>query len=160
MKSVLPTTKFKLQAPASPRQQRLQVPLNGHPPPTLSKSVLKDPQSGSQAAKLLGRLDQLSRPRALLFSSPISASPHYGLPEIPRYIFSAINRGNQKLGSGFLPDLAEKTMRAPKRLSSSLMTWSPFLLWEAPFGSMLTRWRIRSVIRPGHRANNGSQLRQ
>ena len=31
----------------------------------------------------------------------------------------------------------------PQRLSRSLMTWSPFLPWEAPFGSMLTQLPIR-----------------
>ncbi len=106
MKSVLPRTKFKLDAQERPGQKRLQAPLNGHSPPVLSGSaILKDPQSGSRTAKLLGHLDQLSRPRAPLYSSPISAPPQYRLPEIPRYIFVGDQPGESEIRLGIFAGL-------------------------------------------------------
>jgi hypothetical protein len=132
MKSVLRRTKFKLHAAKSPRKNRLEAPLNGHAPAPLSGS-------GSPVAKLHGHLDQLSQLRVRLYRSPISASPHYRLLEIPAISLSVISRANQKFGSGSSPDCVERIMLVPKRLSSSWMTWSPCLRWEAPFGSMLTQ---------------------
>ena len=107
MKSVLPSTKFKLHAQERPSQKRLQAPFNGHSPPPLSGSaILKDPQSGSQTARrLLGHLDQLSKPRVRLYSSPISASPHYGLPQIPRYIFLGDQPGESEIRLGIFAGL-------------------------------------------------------
>jgi hypothetical protein len=125
MKSLLPNTKFRLRAQGGLSQRRLQAPPNGHSPPLSGSTILKDLQFRSQAAKLLGHLDQLSRARVRLYSSPVSAPPQYRLPEIPRLSLSAINRANQKFGSGSSPDCVGRTMWVPKRLSSSLMTWSP-----------------------------------
>jgi protein MpaA len=106
MKSVLASSKFRLQAPADPRKKRLQTPLNGHSPPPLSgSSILKAPPSGSQVAKLLGHLDLLSRPRARLYRSPISAPPHYRLPEIPRYIFVGDQPGESEIRLGIFAGL-------------------------------------------------------
>jgi hypothetical protein len=99
MKSV-PSTKFELYAQERPSQKRLQAPLNGHSSP-LSGSVLKDPQSGLQTARrLLGHLDQLSKPRVRLYSSPIPASPQHGLPQIPRYIFLGDQPGESEIRLG------------------------------------------------------------
>jgi hypothetical protein len=105
MKSVLPSTKYKLHAQERPSQKRLQAPLNGHSPPLSGSAILKDPQSGSQAAKLLGHLDQLSQPRARLYSSPVSAPPHYRLPEIPRYIFVGDQPGESEIRLGIFAGL-------------------------------------------------------
>jgi hypothetical protein len=106
MKSVLPSTKFKLHAPERQRKNRLQTPLNGNSPPPLSGSaILKDPPSGSHVAKLLGHLDQLSQPRVRLYRSPISASSHYRLPEIPRYIFVGDQPGESEIRLGIFAGL-------------------------------------------------------
>ena len=106
MKSVLPSNKFRLQAPAHPRKKRFQAPLNGHSPPLLSgSSILKAPPSGSQVAKLLGHLDLLSQPRARLYRSPISAPPQYRLPEIPRYIFVGDQPGESEIRLGIFAGL-------------------------------------------------------
>jgi hypothetical protein len=106
MKSLLPNTKFKLHAKERPSQNRLQASLHGHSPPPLSGSVLKDAQSGSQTARrLLGHLDQLSKPRVRLYSSPISASPHYGIPQIPLYIFLGDQPGESEIRLGIFAGL-------------------------------------------------------
>src|ERR1700726_4892133 len=106
MKSVLPRTQFKLHAPARPRKKRLEASLNGHAPPPLSGSAIRKEQpSGPQAAKLLGHLDQLAQPRARLYSSPISAPPHYTLPEIPRYIFVGDQPGESEIRLGIFAGL-------------------------------------------------------
>ena len=110
MKSLLPNTKFKLHAQERP-QNRLQASLHGHSPPPLSGSVLKDAQSGSQTARrLLGHLDQLSKPRVRLYSSPISASPHYGIPQIPLYIFLGDEPGESEIRLGIFANSEERTM--------------------------------------------------
>jgi hypothetical protein len=93
MKSVFPSTKFKPHAQERLGQKRLKAPLNG------------DSQSGWQATKLLGHLDQLSKPRARLYSSPISAPPHYRLPEIPRYIFVGNQPGESEIRLGIFAGL-------------------------------------------------------
>ena len=106
MKSVLPSTKFKLHAPERQRKNRLQTPLNGNSPPAVSGSaILKDPPSGSRAAKLLGHLDLLSQRRGRLYSSPISAPPHYKSPEIPRYIFVGDQPGESEIRLGIFAGL-------------------------------------------------------
>jgi hypothetical protein len=102
MKSVLPRTKFKLHAPARPRKKRLEAPLNGYAPPLLSGSAIR---KDSPAAKLLGHLDQLSQPRARLYSSPISTPPHYTMPEIPRYIFVGDQPGESEIRLGIFAGL-------------------------------------------------------
>jgi protein MpaA len=106
MKSVLPSTKFRLHAPPPPRKKRLRAPLNGHSPPPLSRSgLLTDRPSGSPASRLLGHLDQLSQPRGRLYSSPISAPPQYRLPEIPRYIFLGDQPGETEIRLGIFAGL-------------------------------------------------------
>jgi hypothetical protein len=106
VKSVLPTTKFKFQAPTRPRKKHSEAPLKGHSPPPRSESVTcKDPPSGSSAAKLLGHLDQLAQPRARLYSSPISPPPHYRWPEIPRYIFVGDQPGESEIRLGIFAGL-------------------------------------------------------
>jgi protein MpaA len=100
MKSVFPTTKLKLQAPARRRQKRLEAS------PTLSRSaILRDSPSAWQAAKLLGHLDHLSQPRGRLYSSPISAPSHYRWPEIPRYIFVGDQPGESEIRLGIFAGL-------------------------------------------------------
>jgi hypothetical protein len=106
MKSVLPGTKFNLHAEKPRRQKRLEAPLNGHSPPAIPGSAIrKDPPSDWQAAKLLGHLDQLSKPRVRLYRSPISASPHYRLPQIPRYIFVGDQPGESEIRLGIFAGL-------------------------------------------------------
>jgi len=106
MKSVLPSTKFKLRAPARQHKKRLEAPLDGHSPTPLSESAnLRDPKSGTQAAKLLGHLDQLSQPRVRLYNSPISISPCYRLPQIPRYIFVGDQPGESEIRLGIFAGL-------------------------------------------------------
>jgi hypothetical protein len=101
MKSVLPSTKYKLHT-----QERLrQKPLHGHSPPLSGSAIREDRQSGWPAAKLLGHLDQLSQPRARLYSSPISASPAYRLPQIPRYIFVGDQPGESEIRLGIFAGL-------------------------------------------------------
>jgi hypothetical protein len=101
MKSVLPSTKYKLHA-----QERLrQKPLHGHSPPLSGSAIREDRQSGWPAAKLLGHLDQLSQPRARLYSSPISASPAYRLPQIARYIFVGDQPGESEIRLGIFAGL-------------------------------------------------------
>jgi hypothetical protein len=103
---VLPRTKFKLQAPVRPPKKRLEAPLHGHAQPPLSGSAIrKDPPSGSQVAKLLGHLDQLSQSRVRLYRSPISASLHHRLPEIPRYIFVGDQPGESEIRLGIFAGL-------------------------------------------------------
>jgi hypothetical protein len=103
MKPAVPGTRC---APEHPGQMQLNAPLNGHsPPPSAAATILVDPPSGSQAAKLLARLDQLSRPQARLYSSPISAPPHYGLPGIPRYIFGGDQPGESEIRLGIFAGL-------------------------------------------------------
>jgi hypothetical protein len=105
MKSVLPSTKFNLHAQKPPRKKRFEA-LNGHSRPALPGSaILKGRQSGSQAAKLLGHLDQLSQPRGGLYSSPIPAPPHSRLPEIPRYIFVGDQPGESEIRLGIFAGL-------------------------------------------------------
>jgi murein peptide amidase A len=106
MKTVLPSKKFKLYDPARPRKKRIEAPLDGHSPTPLSGSEnLRDPKSGSQVAKLLGHLDQLSQPGARLYSSPISAPAHYRWPEIPRYIFVGDQPGESEIRLGIFAGL-------------------------------------------------------
>jgi hypothetical protein len=106
MKSALLSTKLKFRAQKRRGQKRLEAPINGHSPPALGGSGLrKDPQSGWQAAKLLGHLDRLSQPRGPLYSSPISAPPHYKLPEIPRYIFVGDQPGESEIRLGIFAGL-------------------------------------------------------
>jgi hypothetical protein len=106
MKSVLPRIELKLHAPKSPRKNRLETPLNGHAPPPLPGSgIRKDPSSSTPAAKLLGHLDQLSQLRVRLYRSPISPSPHYRLPEIPRYIFVGDQPGESEIRLGIFAGL-------------------------------------------------------
>jgi protein MpaA len=107
VKSVSPTTKFKLQSTDQSRKKRTEAPLNRHSPPPLSTRsvILKDSPPGSQAAKLLGRLDQLSQPRARLYSSPVSAPAHSRLPEIPRYIFVGDQPGETEIRLGIFAGL-------------------------------------------------------
>jgi murein peptide amidase A len=106
MKSILPKTQFKLRAQKRPGRKRLPAPLNGNsPPPGSGSAIRKDPQSDPPAAKLLGHLDQLSQPRARLYSSPILASPHYRLPEIPRYIFVGDQPGESEIRLGIFAGL-------------------------------------------------------
>jgi hypothetical protein len=120
MKPVAPCTRH---AKKSSGQMKLQAPLNGHSsPPPAAAAILGDPPSGSQAAKLLARLDQLSRPQARLYSSPISVPPRYGSPGIPRYIFVGDQPGESEIRLGIFAGLQERTMWVPKRLSSSLTT--------------------------------------
>jgi hypothetical protein len=103
MKPVVPGTR---RAQEHPGQMQLQAPLNGHsPPPPAAEAILGDPPSGSQAAKLLARLDQLSRPQARLYSSPISVPPRYGLPGIPRYIFVGDQPGESEIRLGIFAGL-------------------------------------------------------
>ena len=66
-----------------------------------------DLQSRSQAAKLLGHLDQLSRERVRLYSSPVSAPPQYRLPEIPRYIFVGDQPGESEIRLGIFAGLLQ-----------------------------------------------------
>jgi murein peptide amidase A len=106
VKSILPTTKFKLKTQVRPPKKRLEAPLNGHsPPPPAGSTALKSSSSRGQAAKLLGRLDQLSQSRARLYSSPISAPPHYRWPEIPRYIFLGDQPGESEIRLGIFAGL-------------------------------------------------------
>jgi murein peptide amidase A len=106
VKSVLPTTKFKLQAQARPPERRLAAPRKGPSSPLHSgSSTLKGPRSASSAARLLGRLDQLSEPRSRLYSSPISTPPHYRWPEIPRYVFVGDQPGESEIRLGIFAGL-------------------------------------------------------
>jgi hypothetical protein len=105
MKSLLPRTKYKLNAQERLGQNQLQAPLNGHSPPLAPSAILKDLKSGSQAGKLLGHLDQLSQARVRLYSSPVSAPPHYRLPEIPRYIFVGDQPGESEIRLGIFAGL-------------------------------------------------------
>jgi hypothetical protein len=105
MKSLLPNTKFKIRAQESLSQKRLQARPNRHSPPLSGSTILKDLQSLSQAAKLLGHLDQLSRERMRLYSSPVSAPPQYRLPEIPRYIFVGDQPGESEIRLGIFAGL-------------------------------------------------------
>jgi hypothetical protein len=111
MKSVFPTTKLKLQAPARHRQKRLEAS------PTLSRSaILRDSPSAWQAAKLLGHLDHLSQPRGRLYSSPISAPSHYRWPEIPRYIFVGDQPGESEIRLGIFAGLREEDHAGAKAI--------------------------------------------
>ena len=155
MKSVLPSTKFKLHAQERPSQKRLQAPIDGYLPPPLSGSaILKDPQSGSQTARrLLGAPDQLSKPRMASIACGSCPLPITGSHRSPAISFSAISRVYFKFGSGSSPDSALRTW-VPKRLSSSLMTWSQFLLEECAF--RIYAYPMANPFkseRPGHRAN-------
>ena len=106
MKSVLRSTKLKVHLPERPPKKQLEVPLNRHSQPPLSGSaILKDRQSGWQATKLLGHLDRLSQPRVHLYSSPISGSPPYRLPQIPRYIFVGDQPGESEIRLGIFAGL-------------------------------------------------------
>jgi len=105
MKSLLPNTKFKLRAQGGLSQKRSQAPPNGQSPPLSGSTTLKDLQSRSQAAKLLGHLDRLSRARVRLYSSPVSAPPQYRLPEIPRYIFVGDQPGESEIRLGIFAGL-------------------------------------------------------
>jgi hypothetical protein len=106
MKSLLPISKLKLHPPARPAKKQVKAALEGHSPTPLSKSAgLRAAKSDPRAAKLLGRLDQLSRPRARLYSSPISAPPHYRLPKIPRYIFVGDQPGESEIRLGIFAGL-------------------------------------------------------
>jgi protein MpaA len=117
VKSVLPTTKFKLQTQTRPPKKRSEAPLNGHSPPPLSGSAtFQDPPSGSSAAKLLGHLDQLSQPRARLYSSPISPPPHYRWPEIPRYIFVGDQPGESEIRLGIFAGLRGEDIAGAKAI--------------------------------------------
>ena len=68
-------------------------------------AIVNDPSSDSRAAKLLGHLDRLAQPRARLYRSPISASPNYRLPEIPRYIFVGDQPGESEIRLGIFAGL-------------------------------------------------------
>jgi hypothetical protein len=60
--------KSNFQAQKRPLQERSETPLKSHcSPPILGAAALKHPASGSQAAKLLRRLDQLSLAREHLY---------------------------------------------------------------------------------------------
>jgi hypothetical protein len=106
VKSVLRSTKLKGHHPERPRKKQSEVPLKRHSPPPFSGSaILKDRQSGRRAAELLGHLDQLSQPRVHLYSSPISGSPPYRLPQIPRYIFVGDQPGESEIRLGIFAGL-------------------------------------------------------
>ena len=106
MKSVLPVPKFNLHAQKPSRRKRLEAPLNGPSPSALPGSAIrKDPPTNSPAAKLLGHLDQLSKPRVRLYNSPISAFPHHRWPQIPRYIFVGDQPGESEIRLGLFAGL-------------------------------------------------------
>jgi hypothetical protein len=106
VKSVLRSTKLKGHAPERPREKWSETPLHGHSPLTPSGSaILKNRPSGWQAAKLLAHLDKLSQPRVHLYSSPISGSPRYRLPQIPRYVFVGDQPGESEIRLGIFAGL-------------------------------------------------------
>jgi hypothetical protein len=105
MKPLLPSTEYKLRAHERLSQKRLKAGLNAQSSPLSGSAILKDLQSGSQAAKLLRRLDQLSQARVRLYSSPVPAPPHYSLPEIPRYIFVGDQPGESEIRLGIFAGL-------------------------------------------------------
>jgi hypothetical protein len=84
-----------------PRQERSKRLLNGHSPPSkTATTTLNRSTPGSQAAKLLRRLDQLSEAGDYLYRSPISRPPHHKQVPVPRYVFLGDQPGDSEIRLG------------------------------------------------------------
>jgi murein peptide amidase A len=111
MQSNLPTHK-------RPRRARSETPLKiQYSRPRSEAAALPYPLSGSQAAKLRRRLDQLSQTGAHLHSTPISTPEHDKLPQIPRYVFVGDQPGESEIRLGIFAGLRPDDKAGPQAVA-------------------------------------------
>jgi len=110
--------KSNFQAQKRPLQERSETTLKSHySAPLLEAAALKHPVSGSQAAKLLRRLDLLSLAREHLYRTPISTPAHNNLPQIPRYVFVGDQPGESEIQLGVFAGLSGNDAAGPKAIA-------------------------------------------
>jgi protein MpaA len=99
-------------------QERSETPLNNHcSPPVLDAAGFKALKSGSQAAKVLRRLDKLSEAREHLYSTQIPTPAHYDLPLIRRYVFLGDQPGESENRLGIFAGLRGDDNAGPKAIA-------------------------------------------
>jgi len=110
--------KSNFQAQKRPLQKRSETTLKSHySAPRFRASALKHPVSGSQAARLLRRLDLLSLAREHLYRTPISTPAHNNLPQIPRYVFVGDQPGESEIQLGVFAGLSGNDAAGPKAIA-------------------------------------------
>jgi murein peptide amidase A len=72
---------------------------------------------GSQATKLLRRLDQLSQTGAHLHNTPIPTPEHDKLPQIPRYVFVGDQPGESEIRLGIFAGLRPDDKAGPQAVA-------------------------------------------
>jgi protein MpaA len=75
-------------------------------------------KSRSQAAKVLHRLDQLSRTRDHLYSTQIPTPAHYDLPPIHRYVFVGDQPGESEIRLGIFAGLRGDDNAGPQAIAN------------------------------------------
>src|SRR5271166_5454141 len=111
--------KTNLHVQERPHQEGSETPLKSHySPPILGARAFKHPNSGSRAAKVLGRLDKLSRTREHLYSTPISTAAHRKLSQIPRYVFVGDQPGESEIRLGIFAGLRGDDNAGPKAVAA------------------------------------------
>jgi murein peptide amidase A len=107
-----------LPIPKRPRRARSEPPLKSRYSRPRSETTAP-PHSlvGSQAAKVLRRLDQLSQTGAHLHSTPISTPEHDKLPQIPRYVFIGDQPGESEIRLGIFAGLRPEDKAGPQAVA-------------------------------------------
>jgi murein peptide amidase A len=101
-----------------PRRTRSETPFKSHDIRPISEAAaLQHSLFGSQAAKLLRRLDQLSQTGARLHSTPISTPEHDKLPQISRYVFVGDQPGESEIRLGVFAGLRPEDKAGPQAVA-------------------------------------------
>jgi murein peptide amidase A len=101
-----------------PRRARSETPLRSRfSRPRSEAASLQHSLSGSQAAKLVRRLDRLSQTGAHLHSTPISTPEHDKLPQIPRYVFVGDQPGESEIRLGIFAGLRPEDKAGPQAVA-------------------------------------------
>jgi murein peptide amidase A len=101
-----------------PHRPRSETPLKTHSSRSILRAAaLQHSLSGSQAARLLRRLDQLSQTGARLHSTPISTPEHDKLPQIPRYVFVGDQPGESEIRLGIFAGLRPDDKAGPQAVA-------------------------------------------
>ncbi len=117
-KTSLTIMQSNLSVHKRPRRARSETPLKGHSSRSiLEAAALRPSVFGSQATKLLRRLDQLSQSGAHLRNTPISTPEHDKLPQIPRYVFVGDQPGESEIRLGIFAGFRPHDKAGPQAVA-------------------------------------------
>jgi murein peptide amidase A len=101
-----------------PRRARSETPFKSHGPRSiLGAAAMQHSLDGSQPAKLLRHLDQLSQTGAHLHNTPISTPEHDKLPQIPRYVFVGDQPGESEIRLGIFAGFRPHDKAGPQAVA-------------------------------------------